>query len=46
MVNVILLVFWLVIGTANLCSSAPISKLSYFCTWIVVIAYFASRVFA
>ena len=43
MVDVILLCFWLIAGVLNLCSK-EISKLSYFLAWIVVIAYFASRV--
>ena len=46
MPNIVLLIFWLIIGMVNLCSSAPISKFSYFLVWTMVIVYFASRVAA
>ena len=44
MFNIILLIFWIVLGMCNLCSSSPISKLSYFCTWIVVVAHHISMI--
>lgn len=44
MFNIVLLVFWIIIGLVNLCSSEPISKLSYFLVWISVIVHFISRV--
>lgn len=42
--NIVLLIFWLIIGMVNLCSPAPISKFSYFLVWTIVIVYYASRI--
>lgn len=44
MLDIVLLVCWIIIGLVNLCSSEPISKLSYFLVWILVIVYFISRI--
>lgn len=44
MFNIVLLVFWIIIGLVNLCSSEPISKTSYFVAWIIVVASFISGV--
>lgn len=44
--DIILLVLWVILGVLTLCSPRPVSKTSYFCTWIVVVSYYVSRIMA
>lgn len=46
MFDVIMLVLWMAVGMLTLCSSRPISKTSYFCTWGVVVLLYISKIIA
>jgi len=39
MIEIILLIGWVCIGAANLCSERGISKFSYFAVWSIVVLH-------